>query len=249
MRSEPRIPDFVFAAEAYWDLEWDLQQLGFDYCYDKRLYDRLIHDGPDAVRGHLHADLDYQRRLRALPREPRRAARRRRVRTGRRSGRRPSSSPRCPARRCGTRVSSKAGGCASRCSSAGGRRAGRRGAPPFPPRADRRRRRHGGVATGRLCERERMARRFQLDAAPGVVVDRRRAAIADRDQLRRRAGGRAHPSAVERSRRTDVATRRPPVRPGVRTRRDEIATEGLYVQLAPWEFHVLAWTDEPGVHA
>ena len=56
-------PDFVFAAEAYWDLEWDLQQLGFDYCYDKRLYDRLIHDGPDAIRGHLHADLDYQRRL------------------------------------------------------------------------------------------------------------------------------------------------------------------------------------------
>ena len=56
-------PDFVFAAEAYWDLEWNLQELGFDYCYDKRLYDRLIHDGPDAIRGHLHADLDYQRRL------------------------------------------------------------------------------------------------------------------------------------------------------------------------------------------
>ncbi len=56
-------PDFVFAAEAYWDLEWDLQQLGFDYCYDKRLYDRLIHDGPDAIRGHLNADVDYQRRL------------------------------------------------------------------------------------------------------------------------------------------------------------------------------------------
>jgi hypothetical protein len=55
--------DFVFAAEAYWDLEWDLQQLGFDYCYDKRLYDRLIHEGPEAIRGHLHADLDYQRHL------------------------------------------------------------------------------------------------------------------------------------------------------------------------------------------
>ena len=56
-------PDFVFAAEAYWDMEWNLQQLGFDYCYDKRLYDRLIHDGPDAIRGHLHAHVDYQRRL------------------------------------------------------------------------------------------------------------------------------------------------------------------------------------------
>ena len=28
-------------AEVYWDMEWDMQQLGFDYAYDKRLYDRL----------------------------------------------------------------------------------------------------------------------------------------------------------------------------------------------------------------
>jgi hypothetical protein len=53
----------LFIAEAYWDLEWQLQQLGFDYCYDKRLYDRVIHDDAEHVRGHLHADLDYQRRL------------------------------------------------------------------------------------------------------------------------------------------------------------------------------------------
>jgi len=56
-------PDFLFAAEAYWDREWDLQQLGFDHCYDKRLYDRLLHEGPNDVRGHLHADIAYQRRL------------------------------------------------------------------------------------------------------------------------------------------------------------------------------------------
>jgi Alpha amylase, catalytic domain len=56
-------PQMLFAAEAYWDLEWQLQQLGFDYCYDKRLYDRLLHEGPDSVRGHLHAGLDYQQRL------------------------------------------------------------------------------------------------------------------------------------------------------------------------------------------
>ena len=31
-------------AEAYWDLEWELQQQGFNYCYDKRLYDRLVHE-------------------------------------------------------------------------------------------------------------------------------------------------------------------------------------------------------------
>ncbi len=29
----------------------------------------------------------------------------------------------------------------------------------------------------------------------------------------------------------------------------EIATGGLYVQLAPWGFHVLAWTDEPDANA
>ena len=35
------VPDFCFMAEVYWDLEWTLQQQGFDYTYDKRLYDRL----------------------------------------------------------------------------------------------------------------------------------------------------------------------------------------------------------------
>jgi hypothetical protein len=56
-------PDFVFLAEAYWDLEWTLQQQGFDYCYDKRLYDRLAHDGGEQVHGHLTADPAYQKRL------------------------------------------------------------------------------------------------------------------------------------------------------------------------------------------
>jgi hypothetical protein len=52
--------DFMFLAEAYWDLEWDLQQQGFDYCYDKRLYDRLRHADAGAIRAHLVAGLDYQ---------------------------------------------------------------------------------------------------------------------------------------------------------------------------------------------
>lgn len=56
-------PDYLFVAEAYWDMEWDLQQLGFDHCYDKRLYDRLVDEGPSAVRGHLGADLEYQTHL------------------------------------------------------------------------------------------------------------------------------------------------------------------------------------------
>src|SRR5207244_11691956 len=36
--------------------------LGFDFTYDKRLYDRLLHSPPADVRGHLTADADYQRR-------------------------------------------------------------------------------------------------------------------------------------------------------------------------------------------
>jgi alpha amylase-like protein len=54
---------FTFLAEAYWDLEWELQQQGFDYCYDKRFYDRLCHADAGAVRAHLGAGLDYQDRL------------------------------------------------------------------------------------------------------------------------------------------------------------------------------------------
>jgi hypothetical protein len=56
-------PDFRFIAEAYWDMEWELQQQGFDFCYDKRLLDRLEHDSPETVRLHLCADLAYQNKL------------------------------------------------------------------------------------------------------------------------------------------------------------------------------------------
>ena len=56
-------PDMLFVAEAYWDMEWALQQQGFDYCYDKRLYDRLLHESAGDVRAHLLADVAYQRRL------------------------------------------------------------------------------------------------------------------------------------------------------------------------------------------
>ena len=58
-----RHPDTVLIAEAYWDMEWDLQQDGFDFCYDKRLYDRIVGEDARAVRDHLRADLSYQRRL------------------------------------------------------------------------------------------------------------------------------------------------------------------------------------------
>jgi glycosidase len=58
-----RYPDVLFMAEAYWDLEWELQQQGFDFCYDKRLYDRLEHDSAEGIRLHLSADSGFQERL------------------------------------------------------------------------------------------------------------------------------------------------------------------------------------------
>jgi hypothetical protein len=58
-----RFTDFCFMAEVYWDLEWTLQQQGFDNTYDKRLYDRLREGHARPVREHLHATLDYQTKL------------------------------------------------------------------------------------------------------------------------------------------------------------------------------------------
>ncbi|MGJ7508410.1 alpha-amylase family glycosyl hydrolase [Variovorax sp. GT1P44] len=56
-------PAFLFMAEAYWDMEWTLQQEGFDYAYDKRLYDRLHERRARPVREHLCADMGYQDKL------------------------------------------------------------------------------------------------------------------------------------------------------------------------------------------
>lgn len=56
-------PDFCFMAEVYWDMEWTLQQQGFDFTYDKRLYDRLRDGHVQSIRGHFQAGLDYQDKL------------------------------------------------------------------------------------------------------------------------------------------------------------------------------------------
>jgi glycosidase len=62
-RVRKAFPDFCFMAEVYWDLEWTMQQQGFDYAYDKRLYDRLREGHARPVRKHFHAGLDYQNKL------------------------------------------------------------------------------------------------------------------------------------------------------------------------------------------
>ncbi|MGE5307233.1 MAG: alpha-amylase family glycosyl hydrolase [Alphaproteobacteria bacterium] len=62
-RVRKKSPDFCFMAEVYWDLEWTMQQQGFDYTYDKRLYDRLREGRARPVREHFYAGLDYQKKL------------------------------------------------------------------------------------------------------------------------------------------------------------------------------------------
>lgn len=54
--------DFIFIAEAYWDTGWRLQQMGFDYTYDKELYDRLLYGSAQYIQSHLMADQGYQKK-------------------------------------------------------------------------------------------------------------------------------------------------------------------------------------------
>lgn len=55
-------PDFIFLAEAYWDLEWPLQKLGFDFTYDKKLTDRLAVNHIRGIHDHLAGETEYQKR-------------------------------------------------------------------------------------------------------------------------------------------------------------------------------------------
>jgi hypothetical protein len=55
--------DFIWMAEVYWDMESRLQNLGFQFTYDKRLYDCLLGGAAQEVRQQLNADVDYQSRM------------------------------------------------------------------------------------------------------------------------------------------------------------------------------------------
>jgi glycosidase len=56
-------PSFIFMGEVYWNLEWELLQMGFDFTYDKVLYDRLRYSNAPDIEAHLVADLNFQDRL------------------------------------------------------------------------------------------------------------------------------------------------------------------------------------------
>ena len=57
-----RNPDFKFMAEVYWGLEGEMQQLGFDYTYDKTLYDHLVSRKTSDIHVHLNTKSAYQKK-------------------------------------------------------------------------------------------------------------------------------------------------------------------------------------------
>ncbi len=58
-----KYPDFMFVAEVYWNREYEILQQGFDFAYDKLLYDRIIEGDIQHLRAHLVASLDYQKHM------------------------------------------------------------------------------------------------------------------------------------------------------------------------------------------
>jgi hypothetical protein len=50
-------PEFLFLGEIYWGLEPRLQALGFDFTYDKSLYDEIVARNPWAIHHHLAGKL------------------------------------------------------------------------------------------------------------------------------------------------------------------------------------------------
>lgn len=56
-------PDFIFLAEVYWDKQHDMMDQGFDYCYDKDLYDHLLHGSVQTIKKYLQKPVSYQQHL------------------------------------------------------------------------------------------------------------------------------------------------------------------------------------------
>jgi hypothetical protein len=55
-------PNFLFIAEAYWNLNHVLLRQGFDYTYDKTLYDRVLSRDVNGLRTHLSAEYSFLNR-------------------------------------------------------------------------------------------------------------------------------------------------------------------------------------------
>jgi hypothetical protein len=54
-----KFPDVIFLGEVYYPYEPNLQNVGFDYTYDKNIYDRLKDGDLDNVRSWLTSNSLY----------------------------------------------------------------------------------------------------------------------------------------------------------------------------------------------
>lgn len=52
-------PGFIFIAEVYWGLDRRLQEMGFDFTYDKPLYDHIVHGSAQDIADHLRSEGDF----------------------------------------------------------------------------------------------------------------------------------------------------------------------------------------------
>lgn len=57
-----RNENFIFIAEVYWEQEWEHQQLGFDFTYDKKFLERLLSNDVGEIKAHLWANDDFQKK-------------------------------------------------------------------------------------------------------------------------------------------------------------------------------------------
>jgi glycosidase len=57
-----KVKSFLFVGEVYWGHEWNLQQVGFDFTYDKTLYDKLLRSNAYSIKEHLKADRTFQQK-------------------------------------------------------------------------------------------------------------------------------------------------------------------------------------------
>jgi WD40 repeat protein len=63
-RVKEKYPNFLFLAEVYWlGMDYILQQQGFDYTYDKTLYDHLRSNRIHELQAHLQTSPDFQYRM------------------------------------------------------------------------------------------------------------------------------------------------------------------------------------------
>lgn len=54
-----KYPDFLFIAETYWGMDYALHLEGFDFTYDKTLYDRLVSADVRGIYAHMVANIEF----------------------------------------------------------------------------------------------------------------------------------------------------------------------------------------------